>query len=100
MCTRTTKRCYGVKAGKPSQEGNEQFLETFLLIFIFINTDLHHYLHFSCDKVAWIDERNYWTFEGVLLVVGALSTGVTILRKRSLDRKVMLKVQRQLEQSV
>lgn len=54
----------------------------------------------SCDKVAWIDERNYWTFEGVLLVIGALSTGITVLRKRSLDRKVMLKVQRQLEQSV
>ncbi|XP_031628658.1 protein JTB [Contarinia nasturtii] len=54
----------------------------------------------SCDKVAWIDERNFWTFEGILIVVGALSTGVTFLRQRSLDRKVMLKVQRQLEQSV
>ncbi|XP_055303295.1 protein JTB [Sitodiplosis mosellana] len=54
----------------------------------------------SCDKVAWVDERNFWTFEGILLVVSALSTSVTFLRQRSLDRKVMLKVQRQLEQSV
>lgn len=55
---------------------------------------------FSCDKVAWIDERNFWTFEGILIVIGALSTAVSFLRQRSLDRKVMLKVQRQLEQSV
>lgn len=54
----------------------------------------------SCDKVAWIDERNFWTFEGVLIVVSALSTSVVFLRQRNLDRKVMLKVQRQLEQSV
>lgn len=83
---------------KLCQEGNDNehfVIPTELSVFI-----KNRSLHFSCDKVAWIDERNYWTFEGVLLVIGALSTGVTILRKRSLDRIVMLKVQRQLEQSV
>lgn len=54
----------------------------------------------SCDRVAWIDERNYWTFEAILIIVAILSTSVSFLRQRSLDRKVMLKVQRQLEQSV
>lgn len=77
------------------------FLPKFLEILLTCQlNEILPFFSFSCDKVAWIDERNFWTFEGVLLVVGALSTGVTILRKRSLDRIVMLKVQRQLEQSV
>lgn len=56
--------------------------------------------NFSCDRVAWVDERNYWTFESVLFVVATLSTGISLLRQRSLDHKAMMKVQRQLEQSV
>lgn len=54
----------------------------------------------SCDKVAWLDERNYWTFEAVLFVIAVISSGLSFLRQRALDRKTMLKVQRQLGQSV
>lgn len=53
----------------------------------------------SCDRVAWLDEKNYWTFQGSLLIVGVLSTFLSFLRQKSLDRKTMLKVQRQLGQA-
>lgn len=55
---------------------------------------------FSCDTVAWVDKQNFWAFEVILTIIGALSTSVTFLRRQSLDRRIMIKVQRQLEQSV
>lgn len=54
----------------------------------------------SCDRVAWLDEKNYWTFEALLLVIGLASTSMSMLRQKALDRKTMLKIQRQLDQSV
>lgn len=54
----------------------------------------------SCDKVAWVDERNFWTFEGTLFTIGVISTAVSLLRQRILDRRTTLKIQRQLGQTV
>lgn len=54
----------------------------------------------SCDKVAWLDEKNYWLFESSLFVVGVLSSALSIWRQRVLDRRTMLKIQRQLGQTV
>lgn len=54
----------------------------------------------SCDKVAWLDEKNYWQFESSLFVVGVLSSALSIWRQRILDRQTMLKIQRQLGQTV
>lgn len=54
----------------------------------------------SCDKVAWLDERNFWTFGATLLLVGGISTWLSLYRQRVLDRKTMLKIQRQLGQTV
>lgn len=57
-------------------------------------------MFFSCDKVAWLDEKNFWTFEGLLFAIGIISTSFSCLRQRALDRKTLLKIQRQLTQSV
>lgn len=54
----------------------------------------------SCDKVAWLDERNFYTFECLLLVVGAIFTLASFYRQKTLDQKVQLKIQRQLRQAV
>lgn len=54
----------------------------------------------SCDKVAWLDERNFYTFECVQLLVGAIFTLASFYRQRVLDNKVQLKIQRQLRQAV
>lgn len=53
----------------------------------------------SCDKVAWLDEKNFWTFEGTLLTIGSIFMILSIFRQKALDRKSMLRIQRQLEQS-
>lgn len=54
----------------------------------------------SCDKVAWVDEKNFYTFECLLLVVGAIFTLASFYRQKVLDQKVQLKIQRQLRQAV
>lgn len=54
----------------------------------------------SCDKVAWLDERNYWKFQGILFLIGSASTFVSFMRQRFLDRQTTLKIQRQLGHTV
>lgn len=54
----------------------------------------------SCDKVAWLDEKNFWTFEGVLFMTGAIFTLFSFQRQRVLDRKIQQRIQRQLNQAV
>lgn len=54
----------------------------------------------SCDKVAWLDEKNFYTFEVVLFLTGAIFTVFSFYRQKVLDRQVQLKVQRQLQQIV
>lgn len=54
----------------------------------------------SCDKVAWLDEKNFYTFECLTIVVGAIATLASYYRQRVLDNKVQLKIQRQLRQAV
>lgn len=52
----------------------------------------------SCDRVAWLDERNFWRFEGILLLIGFVATSTSVFRQRVLDRRTTLKIQRQLGQ--
>ncbi|KAJ6642356.1 Protein JTB [Pseudolycoriella hygida] len=54
----------------------------------------------SCDKVAWLDERNYWKFQLILFLIGSASTFVSFMRQRFLDRQTTLKIQRQLGHTV
>lgn len=54
----------------------------------------------SCDRVAWLDERNFWSFE-TFMFFGALTSTIFVqIRRRTLDRKALQRVQRQLASSV
>uniref|UniRef100_A0A1Q3FDK4 Protein JTB n=1 Tax=Culex tarsalis TaxID=7177 RepID=A0A1Q3FDK4_CULTA len=50
----------------------------------------------SCDRVAWLDEKHFWSFQISLTIVGCLATAVSFLRQKSLNRRAMLKIQNQL----
>ena len=50
----------------------------------------------SCDRVAWLDEKKFWTFQFSLSLIGTLSAGVSFLRQKSLNRKTMQKIQNQM----
>nr|CAD7195307.1 unnamed protein product [Timema douglasi]CAD7401858.1 unnamed protein product [Timema poppensis] len=54
----------------------------------------------SCDKVTWLEERNFWIFEGVMFVISVISTTTVFARQKVLDRRMMRRIQRQLANSV
>lgn len=54
----------------------------------------------SCDRVAWLDERNFWTFEALMFFASVISTIFVRIRRKTLDRRALQRVQRQLANSV
>ncbi|CAO1392967.1 unnamed protein product [Diamesa hyperborea] len=40
----------------------------------------------SCDKVAWLEEKNFWLFEVFVFVISIFSTGIVYIRQKFLDR--------------
>lgn len=50
----------------------------------------------SCDRVAWLDEKHFWSFQISLTVLGCLASAISFLRQKSLNRRAMLKIQNQL----
>lgn len=40
----------------------------------------------SCDKIAWLEERNFYVFVALAFVVAAISTTITYTRQKFLDR--------------
>ncbi|XP_044734882.1 protein JTB [Chrysoperla carnea] len=54
----------------------------------------------SCDRVAWLDERNFWTFEALMFFASVISTLFVRIRRKTLDRRALQRVQRQLANSV
>lgn len=40
----------------------------------------------SCDKIAWLEERNFYVFLVISFIVFAFSTGVVYTRQKFLDR--------------
>ncbi|XP_071444769.1 protein JTB [Hetaerina americana] len=54
----------------------------------------------SCDRVAWIEERNFWIFEGLMLVLGSVSITAVFTRQKILDHRVLRRLQRQLASGV
>ena len=55
---------------------------------------------FSCDKVTWLEERNFWLFEGSVFIVGVISTAVVFTRQKVLDHRMLRRIQRQLASGV
>ncbi|XP_037906318.1 protein JTB [Hermetia illucens] len=53
----------------------------------------------SCISAAWIDQRRFWIFECSMFVIGVISTAISFIRQKTLDRRTIQKIQRQLNQN-
>ena len=54
----------------------------------------------ACDKVDRIEERNFWIFEFVCVLIGGISASIVFLRQKQLDHKMYQKIQRQIAAGV
>lgn len=50
----------------------------------------------SCAKVSWIEETKFWKFESCMFGLAVVSTAVAYFRQAVLNRRVMLRIQKQL----
>jgi hypothetical protein len=55
---------------------------------------------FSCNVVLWIEERRFWTFEGVISVFGVVSAISVFIRQKQLDHKMYKRIQKQITSGV
>ncbi|PNF34632.1 hypothetical protein B7P43_G05866 [Cryptotermes secundus] len=53
-----------------------------------------------CDEVTWLDEHNFWLFEGLMFIVGVISTTFVFTRQTILDQRMLRRIQRQLASGV
>lgn len=54
----------------------------------------------SCDRVAYYDERDFWTFEVFMLILSLISFISYTSRQKVLNKRMLQRVQRQLANSV
>ncbi|KAK7789976.1 hypothetical protein R5R35_006808 [Gryllus longicercus] len=54
----------------------------------------------SCDKVTWLEERNFWLFEGLMFALGLVSSTIVYARQKILDHRMLRRIQRQLASGV
>ncbi|XP_059082189.1 protein JTB-like isoform X2 [Tigriopus californicus] len=54
----------------------------------------------SCDVVPWIEERRFWTFEGLLSFFGFCSAMTVFVRQKQLDHRMYQRIQRQIAAGV
>ena len=57
-------------------------------------------LLFSCDRVDWVEERRFWTFEGLLTLTGLISGLCVFVRQKQLDHRVYQRIQKQIASGV
>ena len=58
--------------------------EIYYKLMIYINI---FYFHFSCDRVAFLEERAYWKFTIWSFVIGMASSLAVMLRMRVLNHR-------------
>lgn len=58
------------------------------------------YKNFSCDRVTWLEERRFWTFEGILFLMGLVSALGVFVRQKQLDHKMYQRIQKQIAEGV
>ena len=62
-----------------------------------LNVLLITYILFSsCDRVDWVEERRFWTFEGLLTLLGLASGLAVFIRQKQLDHRMYQRIQRQI----
>ncbi|XP_018318714.1 protein JTB [Agrilus planipennis] len=54
----------------------------------------------SCDRVAYLEEKAFWRFEGFMFVFSVVSTVSVFARRNVLTKRMMHRVQKQLANSV
>ncbi|KAH0540608.1 uncharacterized protein LOC123259088 [Cotesia glomerata] len=54
----------------------------------------------SCDRVAWLEEREFLKFQGVMFVLSFLSCVIVFWRENILRKRIIRKVAKQLRASV
>ncbi|XP_074094831.1 jumping translocation breakpoint protein JTBR [Cotesia typhae] len=54
----------------------------------------------SCDRVAWLEEREFFKFQGVMFVLSFLSCVTVFWRENILRKRIIRKVAKQLRASV
>ncbi|XP_071537334.1 protein JTB-like [Panulirus ornatus] len=54
----------------------------------------------KCDRVVWLDERHFWTFEAVVSAIGLVAGLATMARQKILDHRVVQRIQRQVAAGV
>ena len=54
----------------------------------------------SCDRVEWVEERRFWTFEGLLSLTGFISGLCVFVRQKQLDHRVYQRIQKQITSGV
>ena len=56
--------------------------------------------YFSCDRVVWLEERNFWLFEACMLASSIVFSLYAYGRQKILDHRMLRRVQKQLANSV
>ncbi|XP_015925441.1 protein JTB [Parasteatoda tepidariorum] len=54
----------------------------------------------SCDKVLWLEERNFFIFESCMVCLSIVSAAVTSFRQKQLDQRMMMRIQQQISAGV
>lgn len=54
----------------------------------------------SCDRVDWMEEKRFWTFEGVLAVMGLICGMAVFVRQKQLDHRMYQRIQKQIAAGV
>ncbi len=55
---------------------------------------------YSCDTVDWIEEQKFWTFEGLLTLLGVVSGAAVFIRQKQLDHRMYQRIQKQIASGV
>ncbi|KAG8200974.1 hypothetical protein JTE90_021438 [Oedothorax gibbosus] len=54
----------------------------------------------SCDKVQWLDERNFFIFESCMACLSIVGAMVVTFRQKQLDKRMLMRIQQQISAGV
>lgn len=54
----------------------------------------------KCDRVVWLEERYFWTFEAIAGTIGLVAGLATVARQKILDHRILQRIQRQVAAGV
>lgn len=65
-----------------------------------VNNEFSSVSFFSCDKVQWLEERNFFIFESCMAGFGILGAVIVKFRQKQLDQRMMARIQQQISAGV